>query len=108
MPIGKICAMSGHAFKISTKNLILNHSDLAENYFSDGLGTNVCLVASTTEKLLRAYDQAKSLDIPCCLIVDSGHILLPHFTGDPIITAIGIGPATKAQVYDITRRFKLL
>jgi PTH2 family peptidyl-tRNA hydrolase len=66
------------------------------------------LVAPNTEKLLFAYEQARDLNLPCCLIEDSGHILPPHFLGQPIVTAMGIGPARRDEVRDITKRFKSL
>jgi PTH2 family peptidyl-tRNA hydrolase len=45
--------------------------------------------------------------IPHKLIIDSGHIMPPHFDGNPIITALGIGPCCRDEIKNITKKFKL-
>jgi peptidyl-tRNA hydrolase len=54
----------------------------------------------------RAQAEAQIAGIPCSLITDSG---CPNFfNGQPIITALGLGPANENQIKHITRRFQLL
>lgn len=108
MTPGKTASQAGHAFKLLTKQIIEDHSGLARDYFADGFGTNVCLKSKNLNHLNRAYHEAMDAGIPCALIEDSGHIMPPHFDGSPIITALGIGPATREQVNHITKRFNCI
>ena len=108
MPAGKIASQAGHAFLDSyliARDLGLSE---AQEYRGDSHGTKVVLVAPTLAKLLDAQHAAEALGLPHALITDSGHILPPHFTGAPIVTALGIGPARRHQVQSITKRFRLL
>lgn len=72
------------------------------------MGTNVVLKSKNLNQLERAYREAKAAGIPCVLIEDEGHVMPPFFDGSPIITALGIGPATREQVQHITKKFNLL
>lgn len=71
------------------------------------MGTNVCLKSKNLSQILRARDAALEAGLPCALIVDSDHVMLPHFDGSPIVTALGIGPCTREQVHHITRKFSV-
>lgn len=108
MSPGKSASQAGHAFKLLTKQIITEHPALAAEYFSDGLGTNVVLQAKNQFQLERAFREAKAAGISAELIIDSGHIMPPYFDGKPIITALGIGPATRDQIKQITKRFNCL
>jgi len=79
-----------------------------QEYHADGVGTKVVLKAKNIAQLLKAYDKAQAAGVPCALIEDQGHVMPPHFNGDPIITALGIGPATRDAVSHITKRFNLI
>lgn len=106
MSPGKSASQAGHAFKLLTKQIITEHPVLAADYFSDGdMGTNVVLKSKNQFQLERAFHAAKAAGIPAELIIDSGHIMPPHFDGSPIITALGIGPARREQIHHITKRF---
>ncbi len=72
------------------------------------MGTNVCLKAKNLNAIERAYEEAISAGLPCDLIVDQGHIMPPYFTGEPIITALGIGPCRRSDIEHITKRFSLV
>jgi peptidyl-tRNA hydrolase, PTH2 family len=106
MSPGKIASQAGHAYLGAfLKCQDLNPSVLAE-YLKSFPGTKVCLKAKHLAALLRAQAQAQSARIPCSLITDSG---CPNFfNGQPIITALGLGPANENQIKHITRRFELL
>ena len=71
-------------------------------------GSKVTLKAKNANQLIRAYREALEAGLPCALIVDQHHVMPPHFTGEPVITAVGIGPCTKAQARSITKRFNCL
>ena len=107
MTTGKSAAQLGHAFVNSLLEASKQNPNIVSQYQGDGLGTKVCLVSKSLEDLQLAYHQAKEENLPCSLIIDSGHIHLPDFNGSPIVTALGIGPCTKDQVKHITKRFKL-
>lgn len=108
MPAGKLASQAGHAYLNSYLQALQDRPDDAALYQASGLGTKVCLVASSEFRLLRAHDEALRAGLPCALIVDRHHVLPPHFDGSPIITALGLGPARKADVRAITKRFNLL
>jgi PTH2 family peptidyl-tRNA hydrolase len=72
------------------------------------LGTQIILQAKDENALLQAHKAAKEAGLISSLIIDEGHILLPHFTGQPIVTALGIGPCTKEEANSITKRFQLV
>jgi peptidyl-tRNA hydrolase, PTH2 family len=108
MPVGKLSAQSGHAYLNTYLNALRDQPATAHAYQASGLGTKVCLVASSEFRLLRAYEEAQRAGLPCALIIDRHHVLPPHFDGEPIITALGIGPARRDDVRAITKRFSLL
>lgn len=102
MTPGKLAAQAGHAYL----NAYLQNP--IPEYQSDGLGTKVCLSVPDEYALLRLKQKLEKHKIPTSLITDSGHVMPPHFDGSPVITALGFGPATKDEVYYLTRKLKLL
>lgn len=106
MSPGKIASQAGHAYLGAFLQCQeLNPRILAE-YLSAFPGTKVCLQGRNLDALLRAQSEALAANIPCSLITDSG---CPNFfEGRPVITAIGLGPATNNQIKHITWRFQLL
>ena len=108
MTPGKSASQAGHAFKLLTRKIMLDDTQVAEAYFADGMGTNVCLIAKNEIALARAYEQAIASGLCCELIIDEHHIMPPHFTGEPIVTALGIGPCCRSDVHHITKQFNCL
>jgi peptidyl-tRNA hydrolase len=108
MTNGKLASQAGHAFLDCFTECIKRDPDRADDYKRDSMGTKVVLGAKNDQQLLQAYEQAKQKGLPCALIIDSGHIMLPHFDGSPIITALGIGPAYRDEIHEITKRFQLV
>ena len=108
MTNGKSASQSGHAFKLLTKNIIEDDPQLAREYFADGMGTNVVLKAKNLSAIKRAMYEAKAAGLFYALITDSGHIMLPHFDGSPIITALGIGPCRRSEIDHITKRINCI
>lgn len=107
MGAGKLSAQSGHAFGDAISNAQLTHPDLAKRYRNGiGGGSKVTLEAKNVRALLKAFNQARAQGIPCSIVVDQNHIHLPKFTGEPVITAIGIGPVTKSDSKEILKKFR--
>jgi PTH2 family peptidyl-tRNA hydrolase len=106
MSPGKIASQAGHAYvgaavQADPQLLTEYHAD-----FPASPGTKVCLQAKNLDAIMRARDMAIEAGIPHFLVVDSG---CPNFFGGcPVVTALGLGPATKAQIKHITKPFKLL
>jgi peptidyl-tRNA hydrolase len=106
MSPGKIASQAGHAYLGAFLRCQQVNPQFLAEYLQDFPGTKVCLSARNLHALLRAEAEAKSAGIPQALIVDSG--CANFFNGQPIVTAIGLGPAKENQIQHITRRFQLL
>lgn len=108
MTNGKCAAQAGHAYVNSLLESLKKNPNIIQEYQPDGLGTKVCLVAKNEQEIRFAHYRAKELKLPCSLIIDSGHIMPPHFDGNPIVTALGIGPCTRDQIDFIVKGFNTL
>jgi PTH2 family peptidyl-tRNA hydrolase len=108
MSPGKLAAQAGHAFDMTHDKAKIQRPEITSQYKGSGNGTKICMYAKNLNQLIRAYRDCQSLNIPCELIIDRGHILLPHFNGKPIITGLGIGPAFKEEMTTITKRYTML
>lgn len=100
---GKVASQAGHAYLGAF--IATQASPQGEAYAKLSPGTKVCLQGSLAQ-LGRAVAELEQRGIPHYVVVDSG--CSDFFGGAPVITALGFGPATKAQVNQITRRFNLL
>lgn len=108
MPPGKLASQAGHAFLDTYQKCLEEYPDRAELYRSDGPGTKVVLEADCEADLICTQQLAEAYGIPCALIIDSGHIMPPHFDGNPIVTALGLGPVRRDdRGAFITNRFQL-
>ena len=106
MDAGKIASQAGHAYLGAFINA---NSDLQKEYhteFPEHPGTKVCLTAKNLHQLLRAKEEAEEAGIPAYLVTDSG--CSNFFNGEPTITALGLGPATRSKIKQITKRFQLM
>jgi PTH2 family peptidyl-tRNA hydrolase len=106
MNTGKVASQAGHAYLGAFIN---SNPDLKAAYHSEfpiSPGTKVCLSCKNINHLLRAEAEAQAAGIPTYRVVDSG--CENFFNGEPIVTALGLGPATKDQINHITRRFQLM
>jgi peptidyl-tRNA hydrolase len=108
MTPGKLAAQAGHAFLDSWRVAHQLDPGRASEYTEDCHGTKIVLVARRLSELEYAYDMAKRLNLPTALITDSGHIMLPHFDGNSIITALGIGPCLRHEINSISKKFQLV
>jgi PTH2 family peptidyl-tRNA hydrolase len=105
MTPGKLSAQTGHAYTGTLETCRKIDPGRIDDYNN---GTKVALGAKNLDALLRAYDACITEGIPCELITDAHHIMLPHFDGSPIITALGIGPVTRSEGHHITKRFQII
>lgn len=108
MPAPKMAAQAGHAFDICHDRAKIERPEITSQYKGTGNGTKICMGAKNMRQLERAYRDCLQAGIPCELIIDRGHVLLPHFTGEPIYTALGIGPTYKKEVAHILKRYSLI
>ena len=107
MTCGKMCSQSSHA-ALGTYLQCKDLTSIAAYHcdFPASPGTKVCLQVSNLDQLLRAEHLAQEAGLSFYRVVDSG--CSNFYNGEPTITALGIGPATKSQIQHITRRFKLM
>jgi peptidyl-tRNA hydrolase len=107
MSPSKLSAQTGHAFCLALKEARKKDPDIEDRYMGTGNGTKVLMYAKNESGLIRAFKEAKAAGFPCALIIDRGHVLLPHFDGNAIITAVGIGPVYEDEARAITKRYTL-
>jgi len=108
MPPGKIAAQCGHAYLNAYDEGLRLRPDITAGYKGTGNGTKLCMYAKNLGQLLRAYKEAQAAGLPCSLIIDRGHVLPPNFDGQPIITALGLGPVFRDEAEHITKRYTLV
>lgn len=104
----KIVPQCGHAYHLSLRAAEAAEPGITDRYMGTGNGTKICMYGKNSAQLMRAYHQAKAAGIPCELVVDRGHVIPgTPFDGQPILTAIGIGPCYVDEAAEITKRFTL-
>lgn len=107
MGTGKIASQAGHAYFGAF--LQCKDPQIISKYHSDfpaSPGTKICLEVKHLDQLLKAEQLAKEAGLSFYRVTDSG--CMNFFGGEPTITALGIGPATKTQINHITRRMQLM
>src|SRR3546814_20145322 len=98
MPPGKLSAQSGHAYTDALWACLDQAPEKALAYRTTGIGgSKVTIKCKNLGQLERAQRECAEAGIPHSVVTDAEHVLLPHFTGDPIVTALGIGPCTKEE-----------
>lgn len=107
MPTGKLVPQCGHAYDMAHDLAKLERPEITAQYKGTGNGTKICMYAKNEAQLERAYDDAIAAGIPVVIIADRSHILLPHFDGKPVITALGIGPAYRDEVEHFMKRYTM-
>jgi PTH2 family peptidyl-tRNA hydrolase len=109
MPPGKLAAQAGHAYTDALWACLDQAPDQALAYRTTGIGgSKVTIQSKNLGQLERAARECEAAGIPHAVVTDKDHVLLPHFTGAPIVTALGIGPVTQAQCRHITKRFQVV
>jgi peptidyl-tRNA hydrolase, PTH2 family len=106
MPPGKLASQACHAAKNCVLLAQKHDPELLRVYQGpDFIGTQIILKAKNEGAILRAYEEAQAAGLITNLVVDKNHVMPPFFDGNPIVTALGIGPCTKEQAHHITKRF---
>jgi PTH2 family peptidyl-tRNA hydrolase len=107
MPAGKLAAQAGHAYTDSLMDCMDKRPDLFDRYRRGGnAGSKACLKAKNEAALRRLADECAAAGVPHAVVVDSNHVLLPHFDGSPVMTAVGVGPVSRAQARGLVKRFQ--
>jgi peptidyl-tRNA hydrolase, PTH2 family len=108
MPPGKLSAQTGHAYT-DTLCKALDNPETARRFWDyrrGNGGSKVTLLAKNEAALHRILAEADAAGIPAALITDEGHILLPHFDGSRVVTAVGVGPCTKAECRHFLKKYR--
>lgn len=109
MSAGKLSAQTGHAYESAMTQSAITHPERHANYRDSDGGSKVSLEAKNANALIRAFNQARLDGLPCQIFVDQGHIIPDtRFNGEPIVTALSIGPVTKSESKHITRKFNCI
>lgn len=106
MPAGKLAAQAGHAYTDSLMDCMERRHDLFHRYRNgENAGSKGCLKAKNETALRRLADECAAAGIPHAIVIDSNHILPPHFDGSPIMTAVGVGPISWSDARAFVKRF---
>jgi peptidyl-tRNA hydrolase len=110
MTAGKLASQAGHAYTDAYAECLDTDPDTFHAYRRENAigGSKVTIQAKNEAALLRAKRECEEAGIPHALVTDSGHVMLPHFDGSPVVTALGIGPCTRAQCRHITKRYQVV
>lgn len=101
----KLVAQCGHAYDMAHEKAKIERPEITAQYRGTGNGTKLCMYAKNQGQLIRAYREAQAAGLPSELIIDRGHVIPgTAFDGNPIITALGIGPVYKDEAAHITKR----
>lgn len=109
MAPGKLASQAAHACAQSLlEYLAVYPAEIPRLLAAGNTGTRVILSARGEWPLLQTFQLAKRAGLPCALFYDSGHVLPPHFTGEPILTGLAIGPAPKELMRHLTKKFRCI
>ena len=104
MTPGKISAQSGHAYLDSYLMASEMRPETIPQYKTNH-GIKICLECKNLSQMERAYERLYELQMPAVLITDLGYTV---FEGQPTITALGIGPCKKDEIWEVIKRFRLM
>jgi PTH2 family peptidyl-tRNA hydrolase len=107
MPSGKLSAQSGHAYTSALFECINKHPDIAQRYcLGQNGGSKVTLYCRNEREIRELEQRCREAGVPHSLFTDEGHVLLPHFDGSPVITALGIGPLRRIDAKPLVKKFR--
>lgn len=104
MTPGKSASQAGHAY---LESFVKTDRRTSLRYLDAG-GTKIALQAPDLSTLESLHVAVLAADIPCALVVESGHVMPPSFDGSPIVTALGIGPVDREIARPLVRRLRLM
>ncbi len=107
MPTGKLSAQAGHAYTASLFECIDSNPEHARRYRA-GIngGSKVTLYCRDERDIRDLVERCREEGVPHAMFTDEGHVMLPHFDGSPVVTALGIGPLPRHMAKPIVRRLK--
>ena len=108
MSPGKMAAQTGHAFLDTYDLCRKEYPDRAAQYHDGCHGTKVVLGVRDLAELEAVFERCKAAGLPTTKVVDSGHVLLPHFDGGEVVTCVGVGPVLRNESHHITGQLKLV
>lgn len=109
MPPGKLASQAAHAARLSLLHFIRDNPHRLDEFISRNVaGSIVVLKAKNLQQLLKTYEAAVAEGLPTALFTDSGHVLLPHFDGSPVTTALAIGPAARETMRSMTKKYQVV
>jgi peptidyl-tRNA hydrolase, PTH2 family len=100
MGSGKLAAQAAH---IAQETILITPAHIIDEYRGNGMGTKLMLKGKRKD-IYHIAELAAHQGIICGIGCDRGHILPPHFDGNPVITGIGL-MMTKEQSKEYTKRF---
>ncbi len=106
MSASKLAAQCGHAFVNAYEQALLQRPQITSGYKGTGEGTKIVMSAKSLRSLVRAYRDMQTARLPHHLVIDRGHKMPPHFDGEPIITALGIGPVYRDEIEATLKRYR--
>ena len=109
MPVGNAVSQGIHASRLSMLHFLKRFPERADEFIElNSCGSVAVVKGKNLQALQRAYEEAQLANLPCAIFSDSGHILPPHFLGDPVTSALSIGPAPREAMRRITKKFQCL
>ena len=108
MRTGKLAAQAAHAsMKVLLDCGSVNPWDIFQARITvdmrewiNGSFAKIVLGVNSEEDLIKIYETAEQMGLPCAMIVDAGNT---EFHGVPTRTAVAIGPARTEEIDKITR-----
>lgn len=108
MSSGKMASQACHASRLSLMEYLQSNPERAGEFLEkNSCGSMVILRAKKESDLLTSFAKAEDVGFPCAKFMDSGHIHGEDFDGEPILTAVAIGPATKESMRSIVKKFQV-
>jgi len=107
MTSGKAIAQAGHAYTQTLLHALKVDAPLAQDYARLEPGTKIALDGGDASRLEAIARKLDARGIPNRLIIDHGHVELPHFDGSPVLTALGVGPIDRATARKLLSSLRL-
>ncbi len=104
MTTGKAASQAGHAFIDSFRSA---PPDAQRAYTDDG-GTKVVLTVPDEQALCSLMRKLRVSGVPCEMVIEQDHVMLPHFDGTPVPTSIGVGPLRRSEARRLLRGLPLM
>lgn len=104
MPPGKVASQAGHAFLGAAMVAQKAQFEYIDEYLALSPGTKICL-AGTLNQIHKAEYHAQRCGIPTFLVIDSG--CKDFYDGQPIVTALGLGPGPSHILKPVAGKFRL-